>query len=162
MKIELSVVVPTKNRHYYLKYLINYFKLINSDKIELIIYDNSESVFREGFISFLNIVNDKRINYYENDNEMSQTENCDMAVSKAKGEYITLLGDDDIFSKHILEYINEWRLNKVDVVLPIKGVYFWPDIESRLYGDKHSEDLTSVSSLIRLKKQKLKRHLIKC
>ena len=138
MKIELSVVVPTKNRHYYLKYLINYFKLINSDKIELIIYDNSESVLREQFISFLNIVNDKRINYFENDKELSQTENCDMAVSKAKGEYITLLGDDDIFSKHILEYINEWRLNKVDVVLPIKGVYFWPDIKSRLYGDKHS------------------------
>lgn len=138
MKIELSVVVPTKNRHYYLKYLINYFKLINSDKIELIIYDNSEPVSRNEFISFLNVVNDKRINYYENDNEMSQTENCDMAVSKAKGEYITLLGDDDIFSKHILEYINEWRLDKVDVVLPIKGVYFWPDIKSRLYGDKHS------------------------
>ena len=138
MKIELSVVVPTKNRHYYLKYLINYFKLINSDKIELIIYDNSDSVLREEFILFLNKVNDKRINYYEDDNEMSQTENCDMAVSKAKGEYITLLGDDDIFSKHILEYINEWRLNKVDVVLPIKGVYFWPDIKSRLYGDKQS------------------------
>ena len=138
MKIELSVVVPTKNRHYYLKYLINYFKLINSDKIELIIYDNSDSVLREEFILFLNKVNDKRINYYEDDNEMSQTENCDMAVSKAKGEYITLLGDDDIFSKHILEYIDEWRLNKVDVVLPIKGVYFWPDVKPRLYGNKQS------------------------
>ena len=88
MKIKLSVVVPTKNRHFYLEYLVNYFKSINSDKIELIIYDNSESVLREEFISFLNIVNDKRINYYEDDNEMSQTENCDMAVSKAKGEYI--------------------------------------------------------------------------
>jgi len=138
MKIKLSVVVPTKNRHFYLEYLVNYFKSINSDKIELIIYDNSESVLREEFISFLNIVNDKRINYYEDDNEMSQTENCDMAVSKAKGEYITLLGDDDIFSKHILTHIEQWGEGEIEVILPVKGTYLWPDVKPRLYGNKLS------------------------
>ena len=108
MKIKLSIVVPTKNRHFYLEFLVNYFKSINSNEIELIIYDNSSIDLRKKFISFLSSIKDERIKYFQDNKELSQTENCDLAVSKACGEYISLLGDDDIFSKHILTYIEQW------------------------------------------------------
>lgn len=138
MKIKLSIVVPTKNRHYYLKYLVHYFKSINSKHIELIICDNSSIDLRQKFSTFLKKINDERIKYFEEDKEMSQTENCDLAVSKASGEYISLLGDDDIFSKHILNYIDQWSKDKVEVILPAKGVYIWPDVKPRLYGNNQS------------------------
>ena len=138
MEIEFSVVVPTKNRHYYLKYLVDYFKLIDSNKIELIIYDNSEYNLRQEFVLFLETINDSRIKYYEDDRELSQTGNCNIAVSKASGEYITLLGDDDIFSKYILDYIENWKRDGVEAILPNKGVYSWPDVQHRMYKDKLS------------------------
>ena len=69
---------------------------------------------------------------------MSQTENCDLAVSKASGEYISLLGDDDIFSKHILTQIEQWSEDEIEVILPVKGTYLWPDVKPRLYGNKLS------------------------
>ncbi|MDA9945237.1 glycosyltransferase [Schleiferiaceae bacterium] len=138
MNINLSVVVPTRNRHYYLRFLVEYFYSIDSESIELIIYDNSDQASRLEFISFLDEIGDLRIKYFSDDGELSQTDNCDRAVSKACGEYIMMLGDDDIFSKHVLDLIVDWSSNEVDVILPVKGVYYWPDIKSRLYGEKNS------------------------
>jgi len=138
LKIKLSIVVPTKNRHFYLEFIVNYFKSINSNEIELIIYDNSSIKLRQNFISFLSTIKDERIKYFQDDKEMSQTENCDLAVSKASGEYISLLGDDDIFSKHILTYIEQWSEDQIEAILPVKGTYIWPDVKPRLYGNKQS------------------------
>lgn len=138
MKIKLSIVVPTKNRHFYLEFLVNYFKSINSNEIELIIYDNSSIDLRKKFISFLSSIKDERIKYFQDNKELSQTENCDLAVSKACGEYISLLGDDDIFSKHILTYIEQWIKDGIEAILPVKGTYLWPDVKPRLYGNKQS------------------------
>ena len=138
MKIKLSIVVPTKNRHFYLEFLVNYFKSINSNEIELIIYDNSSIDLRKKFLSFLSSVKDERIKYFQDNKELSQTENCDLAVSKASGEYISLLGDDDIFSKHILTFIEQWSEDQIEAILPVKGTYLWPDVKPRLYGNKQS------------------------
>lgn len=137
-EIKLSIVVPTKNRHFYLEFLVNYFKSIDSNEIELIVYDNSSFELRQNFISFLNNIDDERIKYYQDDRVLSQTQNCDLAVSKSCGEYIILLGDDDIFSKHILTYIEKWREDQIEAILPIKGTYIWPDVKPRLYGNKQS------------------------
>lgn len=136
--MKLSIVVPTKNRHYYLEYLVKYFNSINSNQIELIIYDNSSIGLRNKFVDFLDATNDNRIKYFEDDKELSQTENCDLAISKACGEYISLLGDDDIFSKHILTYIEQWIKDGTEAILPVKGTYLWPDVKPRLYGNKQS------------------------
>ena len=38
----LSIVVPTKDRYKYLKYLIELIASFNSDEVELVIQDNSE------------------------------------------------------------------------------------------------------------------------
>ena len=138
MKIKLSIVVPTKNRHFYLEFLVNYFKSINSNEIELIIYDNSSIDLRKKFLSFLSSIKDVRIKYFQDNKELSQTENCDLAVSKACGEYISLLGDDDIFSKHILTFIEQWSEDQIEAILPVKGTYLWPDVKPRLYGNKQS------------------------
>ena len=129
----LSIVVPTKNRYYYLNFLVQYFHSIDSDKIELIIQDNSDSETDPEFLEFLDTINDHRIKYFYSSLELSQAENCDQAILKASGEYITLLGDDDIFSKHLIEFIEICKNKSVDAILPIKGTYTWPDVQPRFY-----------------------------
>lgn len=133
MKPLLSIVVPTKNRYYYLKFLVQYFHTIDSNNIELIIQDNSEIELKPEFLLFLNAINDDRIKYFYSSLELSQTENCDKAVLNACGEYITLLGDDDIFSKHLIDFVQTCKIKSVDAILPIKGYYTWPDVQPRFY-----------------------------
>ncbi|MDA8739021.1 glycosyltransferase family 2 protein [Luminiphilus sp.] len=135
MKAILSIVVPTKNRYYYLKFLVKYFNSINSDQIELIVHDNSDLGENKDFVNFLDCINDSRVRYYYLEESVSQPENCDYAVSKASGEYVTMLGDDDIFSKYLIEHVLQWSNNEIDAILPIKGSFIWPDVKPRLYKD---------------------------
>lgn len=134
----LSIVVPTKNRYYYLKFLVDYFHSIDSLKIELIIQDNSDIDSNHDFLSYLNKVNDNRIVYTYIEANLSVVENSDLAVANSKGEYITLIGDDDIFSKHLIEFVEQWKSESVDAILPVKGIYTWPDVNPRFYNDKLS------------------------
>ncbi len=138
MKVILSIVVPTKNRYCYLEFLVKYFHSISSSEIELVLHDNSDLGANKDFINFLGSINDPRIRYYYQEESLSQPENCDYAVSKALGEYVTMLGDDDTFSKYLIEYVKQWSRNEIDAILPVKGIYIWPDVKPRLYKDSLS------------------------
>lgn len=138
MRPLLSIVVPSKNRHYYLKFLVEYFNSIQSEKIELIIHDNSDSSSITDFEKVIQSFNDLRIKYYYSLDELSVIENCDYAIAKATGEYVTMIGDDDIFSKYIIEYTEQFKKENIDAVLPIKSSYTWPDVKPKLYGEMMS------------------------
>lgn len=129
----LSIVVPTKNRHFYLEFFVRYFHSINSDKIELIIQDNSNPGSNHDFIAFLKSINDKRISYSYTSEDLSVVENCDHAIASSKGEFVTLIGDDDIFSKHLIDYVEICKAKSIDALLPVKGTYTWPDVQPRFY-----------------------------
>lgn len=131
----LSIVVPTKNRHYYLKYLVQYFCSVKSDKIELIIHDNSEKNAITDFEKIIESFNDSRIKYLYSFDELSVIDNCNLAISNASGDYVTMIGDDDVFSKHIIEYIEIFKAAGVQAILPIKSSYTWPNVKPRLYQD---------------------------
>jgi len=130
----LSIVVPTKNRYYYLEYIVRYFKSIDSDRIELVIQDNSESNTNNDFLKFLQKIEDKRIRYAYVEEDLTIDINCDLAIKNATGEYITMIGDDDIFSKKIIEFTEIFKEEGLEAVLPIKASYTWPDVNPRLYG----------------------------
>ncbi|MCX8523532.1 glycosyltransferase [Chryseobacterium formosus] len=135
----LSIIVPTKNRYYYLGFLVDYFNKIDYHGIELIIHDNSNDFTdKTDFLSKLTDYNDSRIKYIFIENELSVIENSDRALLEASGEYICFIGDDDIFSKHLINYVIECKLKGIDAILPTKPSYSWPDIRSRFYGNKLS------------------------
>ena len=137
----LSIVIPTKNRYYYLDFIIKYFLSIESDSVELIIQDNSDPGLNEKLLADLKKYNDQRIKYYFLEGHISQTENCDLAISRASGKYITMIGDDDIFSKHIVSYCESWNKLGYEAILPNKASYIWPDVTPRIYQKKMSGTL---------------------
>lgn len=139
----ISIVVPTKNRYYYLEFLVQYFHSIVSDKIELIIQDNSDAETNHNFIIFLEKIKDTRISYLFTRDELTIDENCDIAIKRATGEYVTMIGDDDIFSKHIIEFTEKFKEEGIEAILPIKSSYTWPDVQPRFY----KEQLSGVYSV---------------
>lgn len=134
----ISIVVPTKNRHYYLEFLVKYFHSIESDKIELIIQDNSDVGTNLDFVVFLNKIGDNRISYSYISEALTIDLNCDFALKRAKGEYVTMIGDDDGFSKYIIDYVEGFKKENLDAILPAKSFFTWPDVKPRFYKEKMS------------------------
>lgn len=126
----LSIVVPTKNRYFYLKYLIQQVERLNTREIELVIQDNSDD--NSEFITYLNEKNYSFVQYDYFKGSLPICENVDKALSKARGEYVCMLGDDDGFTKYTLDCAHWMKDNDVEVVKPSDLYYFWPDASSGL------------------------------
>jgi hypothetical protein len=101
----------------------------------LIIHDNSEKIAITDFEKIIESFNDSRIKYFYSFDDLSVIDNCNLAIANASGDSVTMIGDDDVFSKHIIEYVEIFRNAEVQAVLPIKGSYIWPDVKPRLYQD---------------------------
>ena len=47
-----------------------------------------------------------------------------------------MIGDDDIFSKHLIDYCTLWSKLGYEAVLPNKASYIWADVKPRLYKNR--------------------------
>jgi len=90
--VPFSIVIPTCQRHDTLKYAIKSVLNQTFQDFELVIMDNfSTPETAEVVFSF----GDDRIKYYRASERLSATDNWELGLSYAKGEYICLIGDDD-------------------------------------------------------------------
>lgn len=121
----LSIVVPTKNRYKYLKYLIELIENFHSDEIELVVQDNTydNSEIRE----FLRKRNFHSLKYYHHKEPLSVSENCSLAVDAASGKYICFIGDDDGIVRNIVEVVKFMNDNNVEALISKIVEYNWPD-----------------------------------
>lgn len=121
----LSIVVPTKNRYLYLKYLIQLVENLHTDEVELVIQDNSDDNFE--FIDYLQKKNYSFIRYSYIKGQIPMSENSDRAILNSNGEYVCFLGDDDGFTKFLLEGVRWMKAEGIDAVRPAEITYSWPD-----------------------------------
>ena len=128
----LSLVIPTKNRYSYLTHLVRYLSKIESKELEIIIQDNSEDNTK--FQSTLKEINDQRIKYYHHPDWLSVSDNCEMSINHANGEFVCMIGDDDGITPHILDAARWMKISNIDAILSSKPTYHWPGIISRLGG----------------------------
>ena len=121
----LSVVVPTKNRYKYLKYLMELIASFDSDDIELVIQDNSDD--NSGFVAFLDNHSFDFVSYDYTQGQIPMSENSDKAVLNSSGEYICFLGDDDGVTRLIIEGTRWMKKNNLEAVIVPFPYYYWPD-----------------------------------
>lgn len=120
MELLLSIVIPTKNRHYYLKNIIDLFLLYDLQRTELVISDNSDQR--------LNVPRDGRIVYNYYSGNLSVDENTDLALDLAKGEYVLFLGDDDGFLPEVEQECLLMSAKNIKNLYGPTPVYFWPGL----------------------------------
>lgn len=86
----VSLVVPTKNRYFYLKKLIQVVDGFgNKDFIEFIIQDNSDD--NSEFVNFLNRNTYSFVKYFYVKEPMTVSRNSDLAIRNSTCEYVSLL-----------------------------------------------------------------------
>lgn len=128
----LSIVVPTKNRYKYLKYLIGLVADLHSDEIELVIQDNSENNIE--FVKYLEELNYSFINYNHTQGQIPMAINSDKAIMNSSGEYVCFLGDDDGLTKYVIDCVKWMSENNVEAVKSASVQYSWPDISEGTEG----------------------------
>ncbi|HVD04249.1 MAG TPA: glycosyltransferase family 2 protein [Candidatus Dormibacteraeota bacterium] len=90
----VSVCVPAYNRPAMLKQLVHSFLKQDYPNKELVISDDSSNDQVESMVSSFT---EPRILYIRNHQNLGFAKNSYQALSQARGEYILLMGDDDLF-----------------------------------------------------------------
>lgn len=126
MEFLLSIIIPTKNRQYYAAKSIEQILQIKSDKIQLVIQDNSDEDKLLSAIS--QYESDKRLVYNYTSEVLSFVENFNRGLEAAKGVYVCSIGDDDGINTEVIDFL-EWAYeHDIDAITPsLRAVYFWPN-----------------------------------
>lgn len=125
METLLSIIVPTKNRYFYLKEMINMFQSYSNKSTELIIQDNSTD--NTEFAVYIKNISCSSIYYYYESTPLSIVENMDCAVMHAHGKYICALGDDDIYSGYLEAFVEYMDKSGIEsAMFNNSSIYFWP------------------------------------
>jgi len=122
----LSIIIPTKNGHNTILFAINSIIKIDSNEIEIIIQDCSDSDILKEIIN-KNYNNDPRVKYFYSSEKLSMIQNWDKAISNTTGKIIYGIGDDDAVLPSVLE-IAKWMDNTyINAVTTLKVQYIWND-----------------------------------
>lgn len=123
----LSIIVPTKNRYKFIKSIVEKFveEFHDSDEVELVIQDNSDD--NTEIIDFLKNYKAEPIVYHYTEGNIDVSTNFSIAVEVSSGKYISMLGDDDGFTKYILPITKYLNSNGIESAIFNKAHYKWPD-----------------------------------
>jgi glycosyltransferase involved in cell wall biosynthesis len=140
----LSIVIPTHNRSQYAYYSISSILQLNDSRIELVVSDTStdNKLYQLLLNSSQKWLERATLKYFRPTEKLDMTGNHNFAISKATGEYVCLIGDDDTITDETV-LATEWALNNhVEILAPeILTNYAWPDFRSFIFGSGHATRL---------------------
>ena len=127
----LSIVVPTKNRA---NCLISFAKLVgemNDPRVEMVIQDNSDD--NSEILGFLESNKYENIVYNHTPGYLSVVENCDLAVKNSTGEYVCFMGDDDLISNRLPDFVEYMKAFGYESAVFKPSQYYWPNVKFKAH-----------------------------
>jgi glycosyltransferase involved in cell wall biosynthesis len=129
----ISILLPTRNGGKYLKECVKTI-LSQSDKdFELVISDNFSS---DGTNDYLKTIIDKRVRVVKPPSPLMMNEHFEFILKKAKGEWITVIGDDDGLMPYFFDLahrlVAKWG-KTYEIIFSPRAYFFWPGVEN-IYG----------------------------
>jgi hypothetical protein len=120
----ISILVPTRNRPVQLASLISIIRKCADVRIEFLISDNSDSPSHH-LSSFENVT------FFRPEQALNMTDHWNFLFHKAKGKYITFVGDDDAFlPTALLQLCDSLEQIDPDLVWTQTAGYGWPSGDS--------------------------------
>lgn len=123
----LTIIIPTRNRQHTAMGSIRNVLNLPSERIELVVQDCSDDDSLGKRLS--EEISDSRLHYFYTPETLSMTENWNRGMAKARGEFVTIIGDDDGVSEDIVA-VAEWaKAEGLDAVSTVTcaAKYCWPD-----------------------------------
>lgn len=126
MEYLLSIIIPTKNRSNYLKGCLDSLIKLGDKDIEIVVQDNSDD--NSQIVDYIKNIDHKNLKYYHCKDQLTQTENSELAVSNATGKYICYIGDDDSISNMLIEAVKLMNRYEIEALNCNMATFYWPDI----------------------------------
>ena len=145
--IKYTVVIPTHNRAEYLPFSLKSVLDTSRDDVQVIVSNNHSTDETQ---ELLENINDTRLNVISPDIKLPMAGHYEFALSHAKGEWITILGDDDAVMPYIFERLDKHIEDNptVEIISSKRALYFWKGCEA-IYGDSVLKYETSPITQIR-------------
>ncbi|MGH7268245.1 MAG: glycosyltransferase family 2 protein, partial [Candidatus Rokuibacteriota bacterium] len=121
-----SVVIPTRERAGTLRYTLETCLAQDFEDYEVVVCDNHGSPATRQVVDELA---SSRIRYVRAPSLLAMSDNWELAVSQAAGEYLLVLGDDDGLTRHALRELDRLvRRLDAKVVRWEAAFYTWPTL----------------------------------
>jgi glycosyltransferase involved in cell wall biosynthesis len=124
MGMRLSVLIPTRNRGRYLSAAVSHLLQTSREDFEIVVSDASDepTSVRESLAPWLG---DARLSIIDNTARKtgrvsSMVENWSCALNIAAGEWVSIIGDDDVLDGSVMEF-----LDRIEKVAPQVGAISW-------------------------------------
>jgi hypothetical protein len=135
----LSVVIPSRNRADYAVHCVRTITRLAGD-LEVVLQDNSNTAELGPRLAELG---DPRVRYEYRGESLSVIDNCSLGMARARGEYVTLIGDDDGVCPELIAATAWAAREDLDALTPHHiAWYVWPDVRFARYGDRYAGTLT--------------------
>lgn len=119
-----SIVVPTRNRAGLLRYALQSALDQTCDDYEIVVCDNHSDDETPEIVRHFGH-DHKKIKYFRTDRVLSMPDNWEFALSKAHGEWITFLCDDDALFPCLLGTVAETiSKRETSIISWQRGIYF--------------------------------------
>jgi hypothetical protein len=124
--VKFSVVIPTRERAATLRHALRTCLDQNCGDYEIIVSDNDSSPPTKAVVDELGC---EKVRYVRTPGALSLCSSWEFAVSHARGEYVTLIGDDDGLLPHSLGELEKLtRDSKAKVIRWESAFYTWPSV----------------------------------
>jgi len=120
-----SIVIPTRNRANLLPNALQSALEQSDHDYEIIVSDNNSTPETHEVVRNLR---DDRVRYFRVDRTLSMPDSWEFALSRAQGEYVTILSDDDAVSPTLLERLHALlKEEQVKLISWIRYLYVMND-----------------------------------
>jgi glycosyltransferase involved in cell wall biosynthesis len=123
----ITIAIPTRERAETLAHTLKTLTSQAVEDCEFLVSDNASADDTQTVVSG---INDPRVRYVRLPSRGSMSSNFDLALSHARGKYVSFLGDDDGFTPGSLEYLSRLcHLHEPDAISWGQGSFRWPGVE---------------------------------
>jgi len=130
-----SIIIPSRNGIKYLPTCVGTIISQGYDDFELIISDDRS---KDGTKEYLSSLNHPRITVYEPPHPMGMAEHWDWALTKATGEWLIFVGQDDGLQPYFFKLADVLTSladkQKTRAIMSKRAYFFWPGCEDT-YGN---------------------------
>jgi glycosyltransferase involved in cell wall biosynthesis len=127
-----TVIIPTRERADVLDKSLRTVVAQNYDDLEILVSDNCSVDDTEDVVRG---VNDPRIKYIRTPGRLSMSHNWEYALSAARGNWITIIGDDDgLLPGSIRHAADLIQVHGVEAIRSRVCAYTWPSLTGRGHG----------------------------
>lgn len=124
----LSIIIPTRDRPDTLQVCLEALRREKCASLEIVVQDNASAPVTRQVVEMASKL-DNRIAYHRSEQRLSQRHNFESGLAAARGDYLSIIGDDDAFYRGAPQWLVKMlQRQRPDAIRWSLTAYIWPSL----------------------------------